>query len=173
MPVIREMQAEDLLAVMAIQLSCYQAQFHESMAVLQQRLASAPKTAWVVSDTQGICGYLVAYPSRRGQVTALQGVFNRYDRPNVLYLHDLAVHPRASGQQRAAGLIEQAMRYVLQEQLSGLALVAVQGSTGFWQGQGFMPVAQLACDQRLILASYGESACYMQSLLIKSPESSV
>lgn len=164
MPVIRVMQIEDLHVVMAIQLSCYQAHFHESMAVLQQRLALAPKTAWVVSDAQGICGYLVAYPSQHGQITALQGVFNHYDRPNILYLHDLAVHPRASGQQRAVGLIEQAMSYVQQEQLSGLALVAVQGSTDFWQHHGFVPVTWLAPDQQSILASYGESACYMQRL---------
>ncbi len=172
MPVIRVMQTEDLLAVMAIQLRCYQPQFHEPRLVLQQRLVSAPNTAWVASDAQGISGYLVAYPSLLGRVTALQGLFKQSEQPNVLYLHDLAVHPRASGQQIAAGLIAQAIRYVQREQLRGLALVAVQGSTGFWQHHGFVPVTWLAPDQQSILASYGESACYMQHLL-KSPEPSV
>ncbi|MFZ3192325.1 MAG: GNAT family N-acetyltransferase [Moraxellaceae bacterium] len=167
-PVIRLMQATDLNQVMAIQLTCYSAAYHEALSVLQQRFNCSPQTAWVAVDEHGVGGYLVAYVSSFGKVTALHSSFACTGQPDTLYIHDLAIDPRLGGQGVAARLIQTAFETAQTKHLRGLALVAVQDSTRFWRRHGFAPLALATPQQQANLAVYGAAAVYLYADVIEA-----
>lgn len=94
---IRPMLAADIGAVLTIQADAYVGEVLEEEAVISARLDTAPDTAWVAQDKQGVQAYLVTYPSRLGLLTALGENFQCAADPDCLYLHDLAVAPAANG----------------------------------------------------------------------------
>jgi len=158
---LRALLAADLPALMALQALAYGAGFVEPRAIMAQRLAVTPDTVWGQFDASGaMCAYLLAYRSVPGAVTPLHQRFDPALRPTALYLHDLAVHPSAKGQGLGPRLVVAALALARAEGLSGLGLVAVQGSQPFWQRQGFAPGRPDAASQAS-LASYGEEAAYL------------
>ena len=92
------MAEADMDAVLAVQAACYPPAMREAADVVRARLRASPDTVFVARDAQGVCAYLFAYPSRLGKVTPLGGRFSLPETPDTLYLHDLAVAPRAAGQ---------------------------------------------------------------------------
>lgn len=166
-PVIRAMHAHDLNQVMAVQVTCYHPAYHEPLSVLQQRLHASPQTAWVAVDAQGVAGYLVSYLSCWGKITPLHHNFERAGQPDLLYIHDLAIDPRLSGQGLAARLIQIAVEAAQRQHLRGLGLVAVQDALGFWQRYGFETVTRLPPQQQAHLASYGAEAVYLYADLAR------
>lgn len=161
-PVVRAMQRSDLAAVMEIQQRCHVPDNIEDMTTLTTRLATVPDGSWVAStDRDGVQAYLVTYLSRLGQISALGAGFEPAVQPDCVYLHDLAVAPCAQGQGLAQRLLEQACRHARQHGLAHATLVAVQGSHGFWQRQGFAATSTTT-EQAAVLSSYaGGPACYM------------
>ncbi|TCJ11515.1 GNAT family N-acetyltransferase [Parasulfuritortus cantonensis] len=153
----------DIPAVLAIQAAAYGQAYLEPEAVLRARLAGAPGTAWLADDGAGPCAYLVGYRSRLGRVTPLGGVFADLAGADCLYLHDLAVAPRAGGAGVAGSLVEHAHAHALAVGLGRSALVSVQGSLGFWQRRGYRVVlssTEPAAPANLL--SYPGPAYYMQ-----------
>jgi len=151
--------------MLAVQAACYPPAMQEPGPVVLARLRAAPGTTLVACDGQGICGYVVAYPSRLGAVTPLGERFEPAPDADTLYIHDLAVAPRALGQGLArrlvAGLFERAPALGL----PSAALVAVQDSRRFWEGQGFAAGGP-AHGSAQALASYPGGALYMTRTLI-------
>jgi ribosomal protein S18 acetylase RimI-like enzyme len=92
------MTETDLHAVLAVQAACYPPSMQEPEAVVLERLRTAPATTLVACDGEGVCAYVFAYPSTRGRITPLHGGFAAAPDGDTLYVHDLAVHPRAHGQ---------------------------------------------------------------------------
>jgi predicted N-acetyltransferase YhbS len=145
----------DLDAVLAVQAACYPPAMQEAAEVVRARLRASPDTVLVARDAQGVCAYLFAYPSRLGKVTPLGGHFALPDAPDTLYLHDLAVAPRAAGQGVARRLVA-----ALLARAGGLrhsALVSVQDSRPFWESMGYAAAAGDASA----LATYPTDAQYM------------
>ena len=85
------MRDTDVAAVYAIQTEAYTSELIEEQSLIQERLRSAPDTAWVAEDQQGVCAYLVAYPGKLGKITPLGAPFSVSAQADSLYLHDLAV----------------------------------------------------------------------------------
>jgi len=163
---IRPMREDDLDAVLAIQARCYPAPMQEAADIVLARLRAAPATVLVACDDAGVCAYLFAYPSLLGEVTALGGAFAPPPAPDTLYLHDLAVAPRAHGRGLARALVERMLALGAARRLPHSALVAVQDSQGFWEGLGY--VAQPGQGQErggAALAGYPEGALYMTRVL--------
>jgi len=160
-PSLRGLRATDLPGLMALQALAYGAGFVEPPAVMAQRLAITPDTVWGLFDASGAMrAYLLAYRSVSGAVAPLHQPFNPAPQPTALYLHDLAVHPSAKGQGLGPRLVAMALALARDEGLSGLGLVAVQGSQPFWQHQGFA-LSQPAAGSQASLAAYGEDAAYL------------
>ncbi|CAN7383419.1 GNAT family N-acetyltransferase [Massilia sp. LjRoot122] len=158
---IRAMRLEDLDAVLAVQAACYPPSMQEAAAVLRARMRAAGDSCVVAEDGNGMCGYLFAYPSRLGLVTPLGAEFAPACDADTLYLHDLAVAPRAHGRglaRRMAGhLLEQAHA----RGFAWSALVSVQDTAGFWSALGYR-IEHAACPAALTaLASYPGLARYM------------
>ncbi len=154
------MRPADLDAVMAIQSQAYPPAMNESREVMSRRLAVAPSTSLVAADADGVCAYVFAYPSQLENVTALGGEFAPSGSANTLYIHDLSVLARASGQGLARRMVAHLLALARRDGLRHSALVSVQDTARFWSGLGYrkqVPSAHAAA----CLASYPGSAHYM------------
>ncbi|WP_295977142.1 GNAT family N-acetyltransferase [uncultured Variovorax sp.] len=161
MPSVRGMRPADLDAVLAIQLACYGAGFVEDGALIARRLAAAPHTGWVVEHEGGVVAYLAGYPSVAGKLTPLHGEFEVAAQPDSLYLHDLAVHPGASGLGLGPLLVRHAWAHALQAGWRQSTLVSVQSSVGFWKRQGYEATLPDGPRQQGRLATYPGESIYM------------
>lgn len=155
------MRADDLNAVLAIQLACYGAGFVEDGALISRRLAAAPETGWVAEHAGVVRAYLAAYPSMAGQLTPLHGEFELAPNADALYLHDLAVHPDAAGRGLGPRLVRHAWAHATQAGWRHSTLVSVQASVGFWQRLGYGATPPVGPAQADRLASYPSDAVYM------------
>ena len=160
-PFVRGMRAADLDAVLAIQLACYGAGFVEDGALIARRLAAAPHTGWVVEHEGGVRAYLAGYPSVVGKLTPLHGEFEVAQQPDSLYLHDLAVHPGASGLRLGPLLVRHAWARAIQAGWRQSTLVSVQSSVGFWERQGYAATLPHGPQQQARLATYPGESVYM------------
>ncbi|MBX3476789.1 MAG: GNAT family N-acetyltransferase [Brevundimonas sp.] len=132
----------------------------EDRACFAERLGLNPRGCFVLDGSEGVRGYLVAYPWRREAPPALNTLVGAVpDGADVLYLHDLALDPRARGAGHARPIIERLARQAAAEGWPAIALVAVNDAAVFWQSLGFQPVESPALRTRL--ASYGPDARYM------------
>lgn len=155
---IRTMSEADLHAVLAVQAACYPPAMQEAAEVVLARLRTAPGTVLAACDAQGLCAYVFAYPSRLGAVTPLGAGFVPAPDADTLYIHDLAVAPRSLGQGLARRMV--AALLDANKALSWAALVAVQDSRRFWEGQGFT-VQDAGEEGARGLATYPDGALYM------------
>lgn len=158
------MTSAHLDAVMQIQLQRYPADMQEDRERIAARLQGSPAQCWVAEDRDGTCGYLFAYLSRRGRVTPLNGDFQPHAEPDCLYLHDLAVAPRAAGRRVAQQLVAHGLQHAALKALPCSALVSVQHSSGFWERLGYRCAATADAQQAEHLASYPGQAHYMERL---------
>ncbi|MEH6434541.1 GNAT family N-acetyltransferase [Massilia sp. DD77] len=160
---IRPMREADLAAVLGVQAECYPEAMQEPGAVVLARLRAAPATCVVACEAGGApCAYLFAYPSVLGAVTDLGAAFAPAPRPDTLYVHDLAVAPRALGQGLARALAGHLLALGRAQGLAWSALVSVQDSARFWEGLGYRAATPADCAPGRGLASYPADAFYMQ-----------
>ncbi|MGB6054876.1 MAG: GNAT family N-acetyltransferase [Burkholderiaceae bacterium] len=155
------MRQDDVAGILLIQAACYPPSMQEDEATIRARLAAAPDSAWVASDGDGICAYLAAYRSQLGKVTPLAGRFEPAPAADCLYLHDLAVAPRAGGRGLGPQLAATAWQAARGEGLGYSALVSVQESQPFWRRLGYAVHDALEPLQRQRLSSYDAPAWYM------------
>lgn len=158
---VRDMRADDLEAVLAIQLACYGAGFVEDGVLIARRLAASPHTGWVAEHGGAVRAYLAAYPSQRGKLTPLHGDFEVAPDADALYLHDLAVHPEASGLGLGPRLVRHAWAHALRAGWRHSTLVSVQASVGFWERQGYAATVPADDLQQARLATYPGHSVYM------------
>ena len=150
---------------MDVQNACYGGGYLESAEVFARRIA-CPAQCSLVLEVQGhVAAYLASYRSVQGKITRLHGDFETVDTPDTLYLHDLAVRPELAGQGAAALLLHSLWQDAIGRGLHRSALVAVQGSQGFWQRHGYATYALQDPSQRERLAAYGRDAVYMMRRL--------
>jgi GNAT superfamily N-acetyltransferase len=109
----------------------------------------------------GVCGYLFAYPSRMGRVTPLGAGFDTAPDADTLYLHDLALAPRAHGRGLARRLVVHLLEQAERSGMAWSALVSVQDTAGFWRALGYEAAGDPGPDARAALASYPGTAHYM------------
>ena len=149
----------DLDAVLRVQAACYPPAMQEAGEIVLQRMTAASGTCLVADDADdaGVIGYLFAYPSRLGQITDLGAPFEIAPQADTLYLHDLAVDPRALGRGLARTLVDTCLALGRANAMTHSALVSVQDSARFWQALGYRAGAAHAPD----LSGYPPGAAYM------------
>jgi predicted N-acetyltransferase YhbS len=159
---IRTMAEGDLPAVLAIQSLCYTELTPESRESLRAKLCASPSTCLIAVLGAQPVGYLIALPWQFSSPPALNARTCRLPpAPDCLYLHDLAVMPSARSTGAGRALVAAALRRLAPLGLERASLIAVQGSTPYWQRHGFRAVAPSAPlgDK---LASYGSGVQYME-----------
>ncbi|KAK0360806.1 hypothetical protein LTR94_025857, partial [Friedmanniomyces endolithicus] len=158
----RPMQADDLAGVVSIARIAFPSHF-EGADCFQNRFALYPRGCFVLCETakaqDGLC-YQISYPCRLGQAPALNTVLEGLPvDPDLLYLHDLALDPRARGRGLTRPIVERLADQASQDGWSAIALVAVNQAGDFWNGLGFYPQNPPKMAEKL--ASYGDGAVYM------------
>jgi GNAT superfamily N-acetyltransferase len=134
--------------------------FPEDEAVFAERLALHPAGCRLLMMSDRPAGYAPSHPWRSGTLPALNALLGAIPADaDTYYVHDLALLPAARGTGAAAVLVGDLKQHAGSLGLSGLSLVAVNGSAGFWRRQGFAEI--LAGEASEKLASYGAGACLM------------
>lgn len=151
---IRNMLAQDLIAVERVQADVYSGSYLESSEAIAQRFNVSPETAWVAELHGDVCAYLVCYWSRVGKINPLNAQFQRSDDANCLYLHDLALLNSVQGFGIAKLLINVAEECAKDRAVSAMALISVQNSKQFWEKFGFRQIINLDAEQSKNICSY-------------------
>ena len=163
---LRRMFADDVPALTSLQTECYGPEMQEDEATIRDRFLLAPDSAWVAEDENGVCAYLVGYPSAVGKVTPLNGLFNVVPNSDTLYLHDLSVANRCKGQGVGKALVQFACQQAEADGCSYSALVSVQGSRPFWERLGYAEWTGLDPVQQANLSTYYGPSFYMVRKLL-------
>ena len=155
----RPMTAADLDAVAGIAAVGFPDHF-EGRDCFENRLALNPDGCFVLAGDEGPKGYLVAYPWRANDAPALNTLIEAIPADaEVMYLHDLALHPDARGAGWPRPIVERLAEDARRAGWPALALVAVNEAAPFWERHGFVAVDSPAL--RAKLAGYGPDARYM------------
>lgn len=153
------MRPDDLDAVTAIAAVGFPDHF-EGRDRFANRLELHPSGCFVLAGTNGVVGYVVAYPWRRGAAPALNILVAAIPADaDVLYLHDLALLPEARGGGWTRPILERLVAGALEAGWPEIALVAVNDARAFWERHGFQVVDDPALAEQL--ATYGADARYM------------
>lgn len=160
---VRQMQADDLPLVLALQAEVYPPAYHEPAAVFASRLMLAPGFSQIACTTdKAIAGYLISHPWKTHRPPALFAPLNALPGDSsTLHIHDLAVHPRARGGTTAKLLLRRAVAAAQTAGLASAGLVAVAGAERYWAGLGFR-VADIPSSGDFP-GRYGAEARYMHA----------
>ena len=131
--------------------------YPEREAVPVERLRLFPAGCLIAARDGVTIGYAIAHPGIVGRPPVLDTLLGALpDRPDCLYIHDVALLPEARGLRLGAAAVTILADVARDRDLRRLALTAVNNSANFWKGQGFS-----AAPTDGSLASYGEAASYM------------
>lgn len=156
----RPMTPDDIDGVVTVARLSFPDHF-EARACFAERQALAPEGCFVLSDEAGtVMGYLMAYPWQRNSAPPLDSLIGAVpEDAEVVYLHDLALHPDTRGGGHTRLIVERLAEQAKAAGWREIALVAVNEATAFWQRNGF--VVQNPPGMAEKLASYGDDARYM------------
>lgn len=159
----RAMTGGDLDAVAALALVAFP-DHYEGRDCFANRLALNPQGCLVLDGPdrtgEAAAGYMVAYPWRAGEAPALNTLVDALpDDADLIYLHDLALHPSVRGQGWSRPAVERLADEARAGGWPALALVAVNDAAPFWARHGFAVEESPALARKL--AGYGPGARYM------------
>lgn len=158
---LRRMAVGDIDAVLAIQSEYYSGKLVEPGAVIRNRLAMFPDTAWVAQDADGVCAYLAGCRTILGTVIVLGEDFPQQSAPTSLYLHDMAVSRRVAGRGIGAGLVALAWQQARDDGLASSSLVAIPSAQTYWLQKGYREMPPATPQHLASLATYGAQARFM------------
>lgn len=159
----RAMTAADLPAVNALAARIHP-EYPEDAAVFAERLRLYPEGCRVFARGTGIEAYVVSHPWLHAEPPALNSLLGKLPAASsTYYIHDLALAPEAQGSGAGAAVVTWLAAHALTSGLSGMSLIAVNGSSGFWRNQGFAVTRNPQLDAKL--RSYGDDAVYMTRVL--------
>lgn len=133
----------------------------EERACFANRLELHPEGCFVLAAEDGpVMGYLVAYPWKLNAAPALNVLIDAIPaEAEVVYLHDLALHPDTRGGGHTRPVVERLAEQAKAAGWPAVALVAVNDASTFWARNGFEVQNPPGMAEKL--ASYGDDARYM------------
>jgi SAM-dependent methyltransferase/ribosomal protein S18 acetylase RimI-like enzyme len=138
--------------------------YPEDDAVFAERLQLYPPGCRVLEGEHGLAAYIVSHPWRHLEPPPLNALLGKLpSQPSTFYIHDLALAPEARGTGAASLVVDELADHARKTGLPAISLIAVNGSVGFWQRQGFETVRDPQLDSKL--RSYGDDACFMARML--------
>jgi GNAT superfamily N-acetyltransferase len=132
----------------------------ERPEVFAEKLRLFSTGAFVLKHRSAVVGYALSHPWLSGEIPPLDAFLGAIPpQADCLFLHDVAVLPRARGNRAAERLVEQLCAVAAARRLSRLALVPVYGTNRMWRRLGFRERRSPAIVEKL--STYGPTACYM------------
>ena len=161
-PVWRRAGDADLDAILEVQSRVHTIAL-ESRAVFAGKREAFPAGTLVFDRAGTVLGYGVFHPWRVDDIPALHALpFRAPERPDCLFIHDVALLPEARGLGAARAVVARAREEAQGLGLGRLALVSVYGTVPIWSRCGFAMRAAPA-EAAAGLVPYGETARYMVS----------
>lgn len=155
----RHMKERDLALVGAVAARVHPA-YPEDAAVFAERLSLYPDGCRVFERESHIAAYVVSHPWRYREPPSLNMLLGALPpKPSTFYIHDLALAPDVRGTGAGADLVASLATCARAAGLPTMSLIAVNGSIGFWQRQGFSPIAEPSLTEKL--RSYSDDAQFM------------
>lgn len=155
----RLMGEDDLASVSAVAKDVHP-DFPEDDAVFLNRLALHAKGAYVLEVENSVVGYAITHPWKNFDIPALNTVLPALPQQSgTYYIHDIALLDTARGTGAAGRIVSILARHAMELGFKTLSLVAVNGSSGFWQKQGFEIIEQPNLEPKL--KTYSDDACFM------------
>lgn len=143
------MSTADLPLVSTLSATIHQA-YPEDDAVFVERLRLYPDGCHVYAAAESIAAYVVSHPWRALDAPALNSLLGELPTaPSTYYIHDLALAPQTRGTGAATRIIRKLVDHARARELPTMSLVAVNGSAGFWQRQGFVQTDAPALAEKL------------------------
>lgn len=159
----RTMSIADLPSVSALAARIHP-DYPEDDAVFAERLRLYPQGCRVLEGEHGLVAYIVSHPWRHLEPPPLNALLGALpSQPSTFYIHDLALAPEMQGTGAAAGIVALLADHASASGLSSMSLIAVNGSAGFWQRQGFEAVHDPLLESKL--RSYSDDARFMARAL--------
>lgn len=159
----RPMTPADLPGVEAIGHRIHVA-YPEDDAVFVERLALFPAGCLILEGDGALVGYVLSHPWHHRTPPALNARLERLPADaDCLYIHDLALLPEAQSRGAAGEIMRRLANLATTMRLPAMALVAIAGTSRFWERQGFTVVD--APELRAKLASYDADARLMRRAL--------
>ncbi len=163
---IRQFEAGDIDAILAIQTACYPAHLIESAETLLAKSRLSLSSCWLAHKNDRPLGYLFSHPWQGEIPPALDlPLACLPDQADLLFLHDLAIHPVARGCGVADRLLRNALQWAAAQRFSRTMLVAVQGSQPFWHRYSFSALAAETPALREKLAGYEPGAACLTACM--------
>lgn len=159
----RAMTAFDMTAVEAIAAQVHP-DFFEATEVMAERQQLYRNGCYVLEIAERPTGYVLSHPWRRGDLPALNSRLGEIPADaDTYYLHDLALLPVTRRIGAAGYIVDALSKHAAAQGFATMHLVAVNGSQGFWEKQGFAveDIPTLA-DK---LKTYEAAASYMVKAL--------
>lgn len=158
--IIEPLAQADLAEAVQLQRDVYPAFLIEDEAAFLSRSA-LPDACCLAARLDGrLAGYLLAHgwpaeaPPPVGARLAPAGP------AEVLFIHDLAVSPRARGRKVGQALIARALGWAAEAGLRRAELIAVEGAADYWARLGFTET-QTSPELAAKVAAYGSRARWM------------
>lgn len=143
------MTVADLPATCALSATIHQA-YPEDDAVFAERLRLYPDGCHVYAAAGKITAYVVSHPWRALDAPPLNSLLGKIPAaPSSYYIHDLALAPQTRGTGAATSIVRTLADHAIAKGLPVMSLVAVNGSAGFWQRQGFARMDVPALTEKL------------------------
>ena len=155
----RRMQAQDFAGVTAV-ANIVHPDFFEDEAVFRDRFKIYPAGCFVLANGNDIVGYGISHPWQLDSVPALNSVLGNLPKDtNTYYIHDIALLPPVRSGGQASRVVELMGAQAERDGFATMALVAVNGSQGFWEKKGFVARDVAALEDKL--KGYSDEALYM------------
>ncbi|CAN7275530.1 GNAT family N-acetyltransferase [Phyllobacterium sp. LjRoot231] len=154
----RLMKASDLASVSAVAAEIHP-DFPEDDAVFLNRLSMHGQGAYVLENGTTILGYAITHPWKSFDIPALNTVLEASPDRRNYYIHDIALMDAARGSGAASEIVSVLTDHAMALGCKTISLVAVKGSSGFWQKHGFETADRP--ELRTKLKTYSDDACFM------------
>ncbi len=135
---IRRIQSADWPSIARIQAESYPREVLESLESLQSHWHVSESTCLVAEVQGAVVGYILSHPWIRGKIPPLNEIYSSLPANcDSLFIHDLALSPKYRGSGIGDELVQAVFETASRFGLTHFSLIAVQGSSGFWNRIGF------------------------------------
>jgi len=133
---IREARIDDISGMMAVEQAGFPSEFHEPEEMFLDIVQNAMDTCHVAVMDQTIIGYLMAHPSEEDRDDYVAG-FHLVNDTDVMFLHDLCVHPKAQALGVGRALFDRLKQQSKTANFSKIIGISVGDAAPYWEKLGF------------------------------------
>ena len=160
----RAMTPDDISEVVVVAAAAHP-RFYEKPAVFLERLHLFPRGAWLLERDERAMGYALSHPWGDEELPSLNSLLGSLpEKATTYYVHDLALLPAVRRTPAAAELLGLLTTLAYSLGYPSMTLVAVNGSSRFWEKHGFGIVKRP--DVAAKLSTYDASAVMMEKTLV-------